>query len=231
MPELKKRKVQDPAILHELEVQLHQALLARAATTADHRDLMVAWAAVPKSLRQDPELLASYLEHLIAGGQHGEAESLLRDAIRQPFNERLVALLGQVESAKPGKLLSLGEGLLDQQPRNPVLLLALGRLALRAQLWGKGRSYLEASIGAGGPPEAYRELGHLLEQQGEQQAALEVYRHGLSGTGGPGPVALPEHIGPAVNTPQLEEPVENPPPHGARPVASAASEETEPRQL
>jgi HemY protein len=225
MPELKKRKVEDPDTLHQLEVRLHQALLTRASTTSDDRDLMVAWAAVPRALRHDPELLASYLEHLIARGQHNEAESLLRDALKQPLNERLLSLLGQVESVKPGKLLSLGEALLEQQPRNPVLLLALGRLALRAQLWGKARGYLEASIGAGGPPEAYRELGHLLEQQGEQGAALEVYRHGLSGTGGPKPVALPDSIRPAVNTPQLDQPVEAPPRHGARPPEPTEDEE------
>jgi HemY protein len=227
MPELKKRKVADADTLHALEIRLHQALLEQAAATTDDRDLMVAWATVPRALRHDPELLASYVEHLIARGQHDEAEALLRDAVREPITDRLAALLGQVESPRPGKLLSLAENLLEQQPRNPVLLLALGRLALRAQLWGKARGYLEASIGAGGPPEAFRELGHLLEQQGEELAALEVYRHGLSGTGGPAPVTLPEHIGPAVNAPQLEQPAGNPPRHGERPVEAEMPEEAE----
>ena len=46
---------------------------------------------------------------------------------------------------------------------DPVLLLAASRLCMQNQLWGKARGYLEACIGRNGPPQAYRELGQLLE--------------------------------------------------------------------
>jgi HemY protein len=216
IPELRKRKVEDGSALHVLEVRVHRALLERASLTSDERDLGVAWTGVPRALRSDPAVLADYVGYLLERGQDNEAEPLLRDALKSQFSEPLAALFGQLNPAKPGKALSFGEGLLNQNPRNPVLLLALGRLALRAQLWGKARGYLEASIGAGGPPEAFRELGHLLEQLGEDRAALDVYRHGLAGTGGAAPVALPDSIRPQVNRPQLDQPVEAPPPHGAR---------------
>ena len=78
------------------------------------------------------------------------------------------------------------EKLLADHPDDPTLLLTLGRLSLRAQLWGKARGYLEACIGRNGPAQAYRELGQLLERCMSRSKAIEVYRRGLSGAGGPG---------------------------------------------
>jgi len=57
--------------------------------------------------------------------------------------------------------------------------LVLGRLCLRSRLWGKARSYLETSIGVQPSPEAYQELGLLLEQMGELEQAMVHYRAGL----------------------------------------------------
>lgn len=221
IPELRKRKVEAADELRVLEIRVHRALLERASLTSDPRDLLVAWTGVPRGLRGEPLLVADYAGYLIEREQANEAEPLLRDALKSEFSDTLVGLYGQLDAPSPSRALSFAESLLDNNPRNPVLLLALGRLALHAQLWGKARGYLEASIGAGGPPEAYRELGHLLEQLGEQRAALDVYRHGLAGTGGPTPVALPDSIRPKVNTPQLDQPVQAPPPHGARPPEPA----------
>jgi HemY protein len=121
--------------------------------------------------------------------------------------------------------LALAETLLETHPHDPGLLLALGRLCLRAKLWGKARGYLEASISTDGPTPAYRELGHLLEQLGEHETALEVYRRGLAGTGGPEPVALPE-IGSVAGHRTLldreqDTEVSAPAPHGAAPLVGA----------
>ena len=76
----------------------------------------------------------------------------------------------------------------------------------------------EACIGCNGPPQAYRELGQLLERMRQPDKAIEVYRRGLSGTGGPDPVPLPSDIGsPKVNRPMLEEEPDLPPIRGVPP--------------
>ena len=49
------------------------------------------------------------------------------------------------------------EKLLAVTPMIPTLLLTLGRLSLRAQLWGQARGYLEACIGRNGSPQTYHE--------------------------------------------------------------------------
>jgi HemY protein len=104
-------------------------------------------------------------------------------------------------------------------------LLTLGRLSLRARLWGKARGYLEACIAREGPAQAYRELGQLLERMREPERALEVYRGGLSGTGGPEPVPLPRDIGKTrANRPMLDDE----PPQPPRTVLTGAAADPEP---
>jgi HemY protein len=194
LPELRRRAVLPDGELAALEGRIHRELLQSAAADPDPARLAAAWDATPKALRASPDLAAHYAELLLARGAAGDAEAVLREALKHGADERLVALYGRVDGADAGKQLAFAEGLLGQQPRNATLLLALGRLALRARLWGKARSYLEASLGAAPTADAYGELGNLLEQLGDGDAARACYRRGLAlGVETP-PVTLPEGI-------------------------------------
>jgi HemY protein len=225
LPELRRRKVEDEPELQRLEIRTHGALLEQAFLAGDERRLGMAWADMPRALRSEPRLLGDYAGYLQESGQDAKAEKLLRDALRKNWNADLIETYGLLELSEPGKHLSEMEKLLIDHPDDPALLLTLGRLSLRAQLWGKARGYLEACIGRDGPAQAYRELGQLLERMEEPQKAIEVYRRGLSGTGGPDPVPLPHQIGKTkVNRPMLEEEPDLPPIRGVpRPEAEPSS--------
>ncbi|MCB1789983.1 MAG: heme biosynthesis protein HemY [Gammaproteobacteria bacterium] len=214
LPELRRRKVDDEADLHRLEIRTHRALLEQAFLGRDERRLGIAWADVPRNLRDHPQILGDYAGYLQEFGQDHRAEQLLRDALRKQWDADLVEAYGLLDSAEPGKQLSQMERFLADHPDDPTLLLTLGRLSLRAQLWGKARGYLEACIGRNGPPQAYRELGQLLERMHEPDKAIDIYRKGLSGTGGPEPVPLPHDIGKnKANRPMLDEQRMTPPSH------------------
>ena len=219
LPELRRRKVENEAELQRLETRTYRALLEQAFLANDARRLGIAWAEVPRALRQDPQLLGDYTGYLQETGEDKQAEKLLRETLRKHWDTGLVETYGLLETAEPGKQLSHMEKLLLDHPDDPTLLLTLGRLSLRAQLWGKARGYLEACIGRNGPPQAYRELGQLMERMQEPNKAIEIYRRGLSGTGGPEPVPLPQHIGATkANRPMLDDQAVAPPAHGARTV-------------
>ena len=85
------------------------------------------------------------------------------------------------------KQLKFAEHMLTVHARDPILLLTLGRLCIRAALWGKAKKYLEDSIEAQPGPDAYQELASLYERQGDHAAALAYYQEGLKiATGSPG---------------------------------------------
>jgi len=226
LPELRRRKVEDEDELQRLETRTHRALLEQAFLAGDERRLGMAWADVPRGLRSEPQLLGDYAGYLQESGLDDKAEKLLREALRKNWDAGLVETYGLLEMAEPGKQLSQMERLLADHPDDPTLLLTLGRISLRAQLWGKARGYLEACIGRNGPAQAYRELGQLLERMHDPDKAIEVYRRGLSGTGGPEPVQLPHDIGTTkVNRPMLDEQADLPPIRGVpRPDPDAEPE-------
>ena len=57
-----------------------------------------------------------------------------------------------------------------------ALLLTLGRLAVRNELWGKATSYFEKAAEQGFEDEAFSELAKLHERLGDNDKALEYYR-------------------------------------------------------
>ncbi len=224
IPELRRRKVEPAGELRRLEVRTHRALLENAFLSKDRRDLGRAWAGVPKAIRTEPDIVGDYAGYLQERGEDEEAEKLLREALKQGWNKQLIELYGLLDCPQPGKHLARLEKFLKEHPDDPTLLLTLGRLSMRAQLWGKARAYLEAAIARGGPVDAYRELARLLEHMDEENAALQLYRQALTGEEEKHQIPLPAHIGqPQANRPVLDEPIEPPPPHGGIKPASNES--------
>ena len=215
IPELRRRKVESADDLRSLELKTHRRLLEQAFPSSDRKHLPQVWAGVPKALKSDPQIVSDYAGYLQERGQDEEAEKLLRDALKQGWNAQLVELYGLLECKEPGKHLSRLEKFLKEHPEDPTLL-TLGRLSMRAQLWGKARGYLEACVNRNGPVEAFRELARLLEHMGEEDNALQIYRQALTADDHSRKIPLPAHIGSQANRPVLDKgEVDAPAPHGA----------------
>jgi HemY protein len=132
--------------------------------------------------------LLGYCEALHRLGADDEAESLLRKALKQGYDARLVRLYGQLRSKDSAKQLQLAEGWLQQQPKDPLLLLSLGRLCLSCELWGKARDYFEASLLLQPDAENCAELARLLARLGDVGRSNQLLQQGLELMG----QALPE---------------------------------------
>ena len=187
LPLLHKYHVMPVKELDAMEKEVHRALLQVAAEQRKPERLMGSWAQMPRDLRHDKDCIDDYARHLLVLGCHEEAEQLLREALKRKWNVNFAYLYGLTKASNATKQLSSAEQWLKNHERNPILLLTLGRLCLRCQLWGKARSYLEASLGAGPYSEAYRELGGLMERLEEEEKAREYFRKGLL-------LAADEHI-------------------------------------
>ncbi len=179
LPALKKHKVITGEQQRELSIKVFTERLEIVAVQGKADKLEQFWQDLPRNLCQDTPLIKRYSYHLINMKQFDSASNVLRQAINQHWDQDLVYLYGKAHSSKVDKQLAQAENWLKGHENNAVLLLTLGRLCLYNQLWGKARSYLEASIGRDPFSETYRELGLLLEQLDEKAKAADCYRKGI----------------------------------------------------
>ncbi len=189
LPDLRRRKVIGDKELQNLEGQVVRERLKQEAGGVD--SLVRYWQGIPKELRQDQGLLVDYARLMLAVGAGPRVEPQIASALGRNWNSELVALYGRIELNDPSHQLAVAEGWLKQRPEDAVLLCALARLALKNKLWGKARSYLEASIAIAPSPESYQQLGLLLERLGESDKAMQCFRAGL-GLATPEPAVLPQ---------------------------------------
>jgi len=120
-------------------------LLNRNQIPKGAEELASIWMRVPDKLRFSEPLIASYVGELSRLGQFDEAESLLRKALNKQWCDEWVERYGLLQASKPAEQLICAENWLKERPNNAALLLALGRIASRKQLWGKAQQYFEAS--------------------------------------------------------------------------------------
>lgn len=184
LPALRKQQVLDEPALAALERGVWRAWLAQNDTAGEApgsaEELQQRWKRVPAALRHDPELVGLYAGRLQALGADVEAQALLAREIGRNYSSALVRQYGHLRSNDPAEQLKQAERWLAGQPDDPALLLTLGRLSLANQLWGKARSYLEASLRLERSAETCNELARLLAQLGEREASNSLFQEGLA---------------------------------------------------
>ncbi len=179
IPELKRRKVFAQEELSQMELQAYQGKL-RSAAVDGNQAIAELWKLIPKGHRNNPELIEAYANQMLITGDAGDVEPLLAGALKKQWNPELVRLYGLLETSNPVQQLAQAENWLKTHADDPVLLLSLGRLCIRTQVWGKARSYLETCISIEASPEAYQLLSETLDAMGDEQAATQSCRQGLA---------------------------------------------------
>jgi len=191
LPELRRSEVLDHEQWQKLAVQVYREQVQAFSDETELEDLNTGWKQLPPPVQQDRGLLAVYIEQLIRLGAPAQAGRLLRQHLNRHWDERLVHLYGDVQEEDVSAQQTQAERWLEEHPEDAALLLALGKISRRNQLWGKARSCLEASISRQPTAEAYHLLATLLEQLDEPDKAAECYRQGLMlGSGAPASEAL-----------------------------------------
>ena len=162
LPEARRERVLPEAVLDELE---ERAFLARRPS-GDAKAVRRQWDALPESLRRKPALLAREARSLAAAGAGIDAMELLESALAREWSTELVDTLGQLPVSDANKALARAEKLLGARRDDASSLLALGRRAAAAQLWGKARDYLDASQARAPRPETAELLARVRTHTG-----------------------------------------------------------------
>lgn len=185
LPDLRKRRVLPAPRLDELErlawtAAIEQAGQVATGTAEEALQLLnQRWQTVPSGLRSEPLVVRAYADGLSRLGAEAKAEEVLHAALKRDFDDRLVERYGRVHGREPARQLAHAEGWLKAHPQSAALLLALGRLSLRNELWGKARDYFEASLRVEHRPETCAELARLLAQLGDAERSNQLFHEGL----------------------------------------------------
>ncbi len=173
------------------QLEKHQALTAEQAAPIrsravrealrglreDPAGLMRYWRELDDGDRAEPSLALETARALAAAGDFREAQRVIEDVLDEHRDAALVLAYGECDQAGDvlGRI-AQAEKWLDRTPRDGALLLTLGRLCRQQQLWGKARSYLEASLAIAPTRAAHVELAQLLDQLEESALAARHYR-------------------------------------------------------
>lgn len=180
LPQLSRQNVVSQDELDQLTSLLYRKLLQQASHVDFSLDAIEAvWHKVPKQWQRDPQLLLTYVNLLEAENELTGAESALRKTLQKYWNDELIIKYGLLKPADAGRQLLHAETWLKERPGNSHLMLTLGRLSLRNELWGKARDYFDSSIKIQATPEACAELGRLLAHLDEHKLSTEYYQKGL----------------------------------------------------
>jgi HemY protein len=179
--QLSKRDAISPALAEEYKVQATVELLARSADDAGAFERR--WRSIAAGDRTQPRIAAAGARHATALGKAALARDIIENALAAEWVPTLVSLYGDLtlgikeeRVSEARARIERAERWLLERSRDAQLLATLGRLCAQAELWGKARSFLEASLSFEESRAARVELAHLAERLGQADEAQRHFR-------------------------------------------------------
>jgi HemY protein len=179
IPQDKLKELEEKVVMQLMQRSAKsQTLVASSAGQAEQ--IKEIYDDAPRTVRLSVEVLRCYIELLIQLQQPGKAEQALRRALPTVWHDDLITLYGRLKGDDLQQQLLFAEKQLQERTNDPVLLLALGRIANRAGQEEKAQEYLEAASKIKALPEVHTELGYLLTKQGAFESACEHFNKALA---------------------------------------------------
>jgi HemY protein len=177
---LAKRDAISPALQDEYKSRALVELLG--ALSSDPAGLEARWRRLPARDQVIPRVAAAAARTAATAGRASLARDILEKALAQDWIPALVDLYGETSSDDVRLRIERAEHWLLEHPGDARLLLALGRLCVRAELWGKAQNYIEASLSFEPNRESHLALARLFERLGRQGDAGAQYRKAAEAT-------------------------------------------------
>ena len=190
-PRLRSTRGVPPAAVDEIVDTLYMDMLKVATDKGGIGALTAVWDEATRAARHRPGVAVAYARGLARFGEPERAALVLCELLEADWNEAAVLIYGELGGGEPLERLRLAEGWLRTRRDDPALLVTCARLCLRAELYGKARSYLEQSQALKPRAETIQLLAQLLEQLGDRERALRLLQDGLALVTGKQPLVPP----------------------------------------
>jgi len=176
--QLEKREGIEPVQAEQLRINAHIENIKHKAH--DTHQLTEYWSKMPASEKANSKVALTAARYFLALGGTGQARQMIEESLAKHWDSELIELYGQCADKDVVKQIERAEAWLKDHPRDPYLLLALGRLCTRQELWGKAQSYVEASLSVESTRAAHLTLAQLLEKMNKMDEACVHYRRSLA---------------------------------------------------
>ncbi len=151
-----------------------QAWLEKLRKCAGDLDLLRAvWKNMPAEFKRRNRIAAEAARIFKQSGECAMARQLVTESLNAEWDSELVALYGDCLEGSVVAQIDQAERWLKLHHDDAGLLLALGKLCLHQELWGKAKNYLDASISLHPCREAYITLAQLAEKLHKPDEALK----------------------------------------------------------
>lgn len=171
--QLEKVGAVDPLLAEQVRRQGWQEKLRVAGR--DGVALARVWSSIPTDSRRQPRVAATAARAWLALGDCKAAHPVLKDALEAQWDAELLELYGDCDGEGVLVRIEQAERWLKAHPQDAVLLLALGKLCMYQGLWGKARSYLDASLSVQPSRAAWLALAALAERLEQPEQAFDYY--------------------------------------------------------
>jgi HemY protein len=161
-----------------------RVLVAVVNAAPDGATLDALWSQLPKAQRRVPAIIDAYARRAATFGLTLPAMDEVESALRREWSPLLVETYGALAGDDVEARLHRAEAWLDAHPNDAVLLLALGRMCVRQQLWGKAQHYLQRALALAPSAGAWEASGDAFAGLGDLANAQRCYRNALASSRG-----------------------------------------------
>ena len=142
----------------------------------DPGSLMRYWRELDDKDHAQPLLALEAARALIAAGNCVDAQRVIEDALEEHWDSTVILAYADCVDGDVLGRIARAEKWLASHPKDGALLFTLGRLCRQQKLWGKARSFLEASLAIAPGRNVHVELAQLLEKLEESALATRHFR-------------------------------------------------------
>ncbi|MDN2482360.1 heme biosynthesis protein HemY [Vibrio agarivorans] len=158
----------------------HSGLLEEIAQQKGSEGLIAHWDSLPKKLKNEPSLIATFSKQLIARKADYEAFGVVKNVLKKNNVEELYALLPEMNLSDRHPMNQFLLSSIKKDPDNAAAHSALGQLYIRDQNWPEAQKHLEQALAKRSNVSDYAYLADALEHQNLNQAARDVSRKALT---------------------------------------------------
>ena len=149
--------------LHASKVAVGETLIAQEAgilaagmeQAPDASTLAQLWSGLSRIQKTNARIVAAYARRAAAYGEAEAAIAAVEKALRKVWSPELVAIYGALPRSADRSPLKMAEAWLANHPDDPVLLVTLGQLCRKEQIWGKAGEYIQQALDQGAGAEAW----------------------------------------------------------------------------